>query len=546
MSESSSEKELHAFSQQSLRTPPSASPSKPRLLWRGSLYLSDGTELPGLAIVSTVQPTFASSKSDKKELEDVSTKDAPFTLSTEQQDEMCLSIEMVRHASLRIVDVVENAVVKDESGNLSLQSNNDPRRSANQTNTLGTSSNLTNAANQNIHVTFEAAGNVRLYIDPDQHSTVAFFDRLFQYDFDTDDQKERSTGNCSTSALIFSLDKSFKDSLNHSSFESRSDSFDMFGDHANTGSAYHINSSGIMEAVVIGIERLGSPSSSKSSIELHIGRKIVKRIKNATHSEAQPISSNTSISLSQHSVLPRPDDPAPRFLPLKRPQKSLKPATSLTSLFSRAKSFQDPQSTSSKFTIPTRPSFALGRSDSSQNKDFRMSEERSSDSILKERASSISAVTKKRGGNHTPGRRGEKRPRNNYADTIGLEQQEIDDDPFLEESVEQLEDSFEPSKVKKEDPDPLMAPPLSTNSRSSSFSNKQTPSIEEKNRSLIKKLVHYQLLGKGVERHEPAYAACYGITCQGATVALRKHVKVQPIDRQIAAGIIEKHLEMYL
>ena len=40
--------------------------------------------------------------------------------------------------------------------------------------------------------------------------------------------------------------------------------------------------------------------------------------------------------------------------------------------------------------------------------------------------------------------------------------------------------------------------------------------------------------------------SCFDITCQGAMVALRKHVKIQPIDRQIAAGIIEKHLDMYL
>ncbi|PWN33439.1 uncharacterized protein FA14DRAFT_190588 [Meira miltonrushii] len=528
---------INPLSQQSLRTPPSASPSKPRLLWRGSLFLSDGTELPGLAIVSTIQPTFASSRSSsKKEIEDDSIKDAPFTLSAEQQDDMCLSIEMVRHASLRVVDVVENTVVKDESGKLSLQSTN-------QVNPSSTSSNPVNAANQNIHVTFEAAGNVRLYIDPDQHSTIAFFDRLFAYDFDSE-QKDRLTGNCSTSALIFSLDKSFKDSMNFDSFDSRAESFDVFGDHASTGSAYHINSSGIMEAVVIGMERVEPTSSGKSNIELHIGRKIVKRIKSASRSESQPVSSNTSISLSQHSLLPRPDDPAPRILPLKRTQSTLKPATSLSSLFSRANSFQDHQGTSSKFALPARPSFARAQRESSQNRDIRMSEERSLDSIPKERSNSVSAITKKRGGNHTPGRRGEKRPRN-----IVLNEQEIDDDPFLsttlEDDIEQEEDSSEPIKVKKEDPDVLMAPPP-INSRSSSLSNKQTSSIEEKNRSLIKKLVHYQLLGKGVERHEPAYAACYGMTCQGATVALRKHVKIELIDRQIAAGIIEKHLEMYL
>ena len=149
------------------------------------------------------------------------------------------------------------------------------------------------------------------------------------------------------------------------------------------------------------------------------------------------------------------------------------------------------------------------------------------------------------------GRRGVKRARNSHTNATKLEDQDVNNDPFLsnsEESVEQTEELFQTSKIKKEESDPIMAPPLSTNSKSSSLSNKQSSSssIEEKNRSLIKKLVHYQLLGKGVERHESAYASCFGITCQGAMVALRKHVKVQPIDRQIAAGIIEKHLDMYL
>lgn len=554
MSESSSQRESEsALPQQTLRTPPCATPNKPRLLWRGSLFLNDGTEIPGLAIVSTVQPAFASSssKSNKKEFENDSDKEAPFTLSTEQQDEMCLSIEMVRHAPLRIVDVVENTIVKDESGKLSLQSNNESKRSTNQTHTITSTNNPANAANQNIHVTFEAAGNVRLYIDPDQPATVAFFDRLFAYDFDRD-QKERLTGNCSTSALIFSLDKSFKDSMNSSPFDSRLDRFDIFGDHNSAGSAYHMNSTGIMEAVVIGIERPDPTSANKSKIELHIGRKIVKRIKNASHSDLQHASSSTSISFSEPSALPRPDDPAPRVLPLKRPQKALKPATSLTSLFSRANSFQDHQSASSKFALPARPSLSKTQRNNSQSRDLCTSEERSSDSIskpyenqAKDRATSISAATRKRGGNHTPGRRGEKRPRSHYASIISPEEQEVENDPFLsnleENGIEQVEQSLVSSKIKKEDPDPIMAPPLS-----STKTNKQTSSIEEKNRSLIKKLVHYQLLGKGVERHEPAYVACYGITCQGAMVALRKHVKVQPIDRQIAAGIIEKHLEMYL
>lgn len=70
--------------------------------------------------------------------------------------------------------------------------------------------------------------------------------------------------------------------------------------------------------------------------------------------------------------------------------------------------------------------------------------------------------------------------------------------------------------------------------------------IEEKNRSLIKKLVHHQLLGKGLEKTDEEYLKCFNPTCNGTVLALRRQFKIEVIDRAQAASIIEKHLEMYL
>jgi hypothetical protein len=70
--------------------------------------------------------------------------------------------------------------------------------------------------------------------------------------------------------------------------------------------------------------------------------------------------------------------------------------------------------------------------------------------------------------------------------------------------------------------------------------------IVERNRSLIKKLVHHQLLGRGLEKNDADYLACFNPTCNGTVLALKKHFKTELIEKTQAAVIIEKHLDMYL
>lgn len=134
------------------KVPAEASPWKPRLLWRGSLVLADGTALPGVAFVSTCQPYFASSPaapSSSSHADGAQTKDAS-TMTREQEADVCLSIEMVRHAPLPILDVVSSSSGHD-----------DPTSSVSFTYQIGT--------------------GMRAYIDPKCHSTVAYFERTFCY-----------------------------------------------------------------------------------------------------------------------------------------------------------------------------------------------------------------------------------------------------------------------------------------------------------------------------------------------------------------------------
>ena len=190
-------------------------------------------------------------------------------------------------------------------------------------------------------------------------------------------------------------------------------------------------------------------------MQLHIGKKVINRL---------PLGDGGAFRLPTSGA--RPDDPAPRHV---------------------VRTLSGKQELSRLAPLPMERS-------KGKNQETLLRK----DNLSRERIAphSPTSSTRKRGGNHTPGRLGEKR-------TV-------------------LPDT------EKEG-----APPPSSN-------------IEERNRSLIKKLVHYQLLGKGVERHDDAYLACFGTTCQGALVTFRHTVKTDIIDRQKAASVIERHLDMYL
>lgn len=162
----------------------------------------------------------------------------------------------------------------------------------------------------------------------------------------------------------------------------------------------------------------------------------------------------------------------------------------------------------------------------------------------------------KTGGNHTPGRRGEKRPRRE--DSFSLPPS-LDEDAGEEDEEEEWPAQLSPSAerasvtVKRERSDsigPLDLPsrsltPVPGPLRKAEGTDEQQQQ-QQRNRATIKKLVHHQLLGRGLERHDREYRTCFTPTCTGTALALRAQMGQAPVDRARAAVIVSTHLDMYL
>lgn len=139
--------------------------SKPRLLWRGALLLGDGTRLPGVAFVSHLHP-FISSDYEK------GPEGTPGAAEAEAEADMCLALEMVRHRPLRVKEVL----MDDGSGTQIAESSwgTNEKRPWNAGKGKGKEREVSERT-----VTWEASGLARMYIDPREHATLAFFERHF-------------------------------------------------------------------------------------------------------------------------------------------------------------------------------------------------------------------------------------------------------------------------------------------------------------------------------------------------------------------------------
>lgn len=164
-----------------------------------------------------------------------------------------------------------------------------------------------------------------------------------------------------------------------------------------------------------------------------------------------------------------------------------------------------------------------------------------------------SASPSKRGGNHTPGRRGEKRARPASTASGGAAMQ------HTRIKRERSASIFSPTAETFDLP-----PVAGTSSGDAADGAKAVNAVEQRNKAAIKKLVHHQLLGRGYERRDEAYVACFNVTCAGTGTALvshtrttgdescadpapqRDHMHLRPIDRAHAAGLVAAHLAMYL
>lgn len=474
-----------------------ASPIKPRLIWGGSFHLQDGTALHGLAFISYDPPDFtsqqqisssipiaeASSSSSSSSL----LKPPPLTLAKDQQDALSLSIQMLRHAPINVVEVIEK-VDKDERGSLLK-----PRRII---------STNPKENNENFKVSYEAAGGLRMFVDPSCSSTTAFFERVFCYDDDEDNRedndysKEEEKGRennlddtylGANNVIVLSLDKLYRYSLDTAS---QDDEDDVFSE--DTRSAWHnikTNTNGAIEAVLIGVKNKSADGTMK--LEMHVGQKVITKISSSSSRTTTTTTTSSArqskIALMESPFGIRPDDPAPRGL------------SRVLSTRYRSSPQLVSQNRSSSFSSssPTFVSPALPAS-------------RDSSSILKRPSLSNNGSE------------------NRVPCLSNIPQERTTSTGRLDKRARTASSSREGSE---------------DHQQNGSTSDEK---IEEKNRSLIKKLVHHQLLGKGLEKNDADYLACFNPTCNGTVLALRKQFKVESIDKGQAAVIVGKHLDMYL
>lgn len=71
-------------------------------------------------------------------------------------------------------------------------------------------------------------------------------------------------------------------------------------------------------------------------------------------------------------------------------------------------------------------------------------------------------------------------------------------------------------------------------------------SVEESNRTMIKKLIKYQLAGRGIEREHNDHAACFQTAYAGTCLVFRDALASSILDKERVAPIVQAHLDMYV
>ncbi|KDN51344.1 hypothetical protein K437DRAFT_267162 [Tilletiaria anomala UBC 951] len=509
-------------------------PPPPRLLWRGSLLLPDGTALPGVAFVSHSHPLSSGAVtlesegrpfSNTREVQRPGFVDEDDDLSTKVIDDpaieadLCLALEMVRHRPLRILGTEKDTRGMVVEGNYS---------KSKPTGYGGDTKNI---------VKWEYSIGMRMYIDPEEERTLDYF----------------SGASSSSSA---------------------------------------------QELAIFAASRC---SSHVHALDLVLGRKVVRKARTRKHGADTGFGSDMTCALPRHPFSPRPDDPMPRtnaFITKlqTRPRQPMSrvasksvgnfavphvPALS-SSDFACSGSLKTSTSSSD---VNRTPSLSDG---GGVNPAFSSaSGMRARSTIARKTVSSGSAIaaglsTSGKQGN-TPGRRGEKRPprkdplrpssyssslpgagetspsaspsRKRHADTIQLaipvakrsssraaSATPGPDSPVLgaASSIELLREGMSHCHYREVCVD-MDAGSAGTMPVTSAYNT-----MEQKNRTTIKKLVHHQLLGRGYEKNDADYIACYGATCSGTAVALRHALASVPVDRVRAATLVRMHLDLYL
>ncbi|PWZ00955.1 hypothetical protein BCV70DRAFT_199320 [Testicularia cyperi] len=162
---------------------PHRSGAKPRLLWRSDLVLQDGTHVPGIAFVSYTDPfRNASTPTRLQPNPDSDDTSRPASALTgehaahvgqeEAEAGLCLALEMLRHRPLRIASIIT------DRGTPTSKAGAD---SSNLAKVSSFSQSLSQSTVER-RTHWVSSGDVRVFLDPHQPSTTAFFQQLFCFD----------------------------------------------------------------------------------------------------------------------------------------------------------------------------------------------------------------------------------------------------------------------------------------------------------------------------------------------------------------------------
>ncbi|CAO1631387.1 unnamed protein product [Parajaminaea phylloscopi] len=550
-------------------TPPLATPTrsaltKPRLLYRGPLQLPDGTLLPGVAFVSTVSP-FGPSPS----------------ASNDYDADICLALEMMRNRGPLAIEQL------DLQAKSSAPPPSKPVR-LNKGMATGPEGLLKTGVQQR---RLEASGHIRMYVDPREVHTASFFERAFCWHDDWDSDPTKDT---SRQAFTISLTSAARNVAHPNDVQSQ-DSGMLTRDPLT--SSYSSTFGGNNPAAASGrkgasldlvlFARLGDAGENLEPdrvVEVVVGRSVMERRK---------ILGDTG-SLQG----PRPDDPLPRTLKIinagavvssssRKDQTGAKiPIKNLNWRKSRSEPRVPTEKTNggneaadrsvSQLQRPgDRPAGAIENAGRPSHRD--------SPPSAKDRLGVAF------GGNHTPGRRGEKlrsksssesrahpespsaKRRKTSAASADIFTGETSDLPLragrppavspeqtaLDLQTPALIDSSTPNENSdpglgrsqerriRTHPDPAQDERTHRNADSTDASLKST--VEIRNRGIIKKLVQYQLLGRGLTREDEEYDRCFHAAYNGTVVAMKRHQLCDAaIDRVRAAQFVACHLNMYL
>ena len=72
------------------------------------------------------------------------------------------------------------------------------------------------------------------------------------------------------------------------------------------------------------------------------------------------------------------------------------------------------------------------------------------------------------------------------------------------------------------------------------------PVVEQQNRTRIKKLVHAQLAGRGIDRAHPDHAPCFQMAYAGTCLVFRHALDSAPLETAALVPVVTAHLDMYI